>query len=440
MSSYATRPTPGDTAWFTRDRFGMFIHWGLYALPARHEWVKTRERMTDADYDRYFRRFDPDLFDPRDWARQAKAAGMRYAVLTAKHHEGFCLFDSQYTDYKATNTPAGRDLVREFTDAFRAEGLRVGFYYSLLDWHHPDFTIDVHHPRRDDPDARAQNEGRSMARYCEYVRNQVRELLTGYGKIDVLWFDFSYPEQCGTGDKAWMKGKGAEDWEAEKLIALARSLQPRILIDNRTGIEQDIWTPEQYQLGDWLRHPETGERLVWEACQTFSGSWGYYRDETSWKSPGQLIRMLVNTVSAGGNLLMNVGPTARGCFDRRACKALTVFADWMKYNSRSIYGCTMAEPDLLAACPRDCRMTQSQDGTRLYLHLFAYPFAHLELRGLAGRVEYAQFLADGSELRFTEGRAEHFSLGAAEGEDLLVIELPVQKPDGEVPVIELFLR
>ncbi len=440
MSSYATRPTPGDTAWFTRDRFGMFIHWGLYALPARHEWVKTRERMTDADYDRYFRRFDPDLFDPRDWARQAKAAGMRYAVLTAKHHDGFCLFDSQYTDYKATNTPAGRDLVREFTDAFRAEGLRVGFYYSLLDWHHPDFTIDVHHPRRDDPDARAQNEGRSMARYCEYVRNQVRELLTGYGKIDVLWFDFSYPEQCGTGDKAWMKGKGAEDWEAEKLIALARSLQPRILIDNRTGIEQDIWTPEQYQLGDWLRHPETGERLVWEACQTYSGSWGYYRDETSWKSPGQLIRMLVNTVSAGGNLLMNVGPTARGCFDRRACKALTVFADWMKYNSRSIYGCTMAEPDLLAACPRDCRMTQSQDGTRLYLHLFAYPFAHLELRGLAGRVEYAQFLADGSELRFTEGRAEHFSLGAAEGEDLLVIELPVQKPDGEVPVIELFLR
>ncbi|MBQ1404655.1 MAG: alpha-L-fucosidase [Oscillospiraceae bacterium] len=440
MSSYATRPTPGDTAWFTRDRFGMFIHWGLYALPARHEWVKTRERMTDADYDRYFRRFDPDLFDPRDWARQAKAAGMRYAVLTAKHHDGFCLFDSQYTDYKATNTPAGRDLVREFTDAFRAEGLRVGLYYSLLDWHHPDFTIDVHHPRRDDPDARAQNEGRSMARYCEYVRNQVRELLTGYGKIDVLWFDFSYPEQCGTGDKAWMKGKGAEDWEAEKLIALARSLQPRILIDNRTGIEQDIWTPEQYQLGDWLRHPETGERLVWEACQTFSGSWGYYRDETSWKSPGQLIRMLVNTVSAGGNLLMNVGPTARGCFDRRACKALTVFADWMKYNSRSIYGCTMAEPDLLAACPRDCRMTQSQDGTRLYLHLFAYPFAHLELRGLAGRVEYAQFLADGSELRFTEGRAEHFSLGAAEGEDLLVIELPVQKPDGEVPVIELFLR
>ena len=440
MSSYATRPTPGDTAWFTRDRFGMFIHWGLYALPARHEWVKTRERMTDADYDRYFRRFDPDLFDPRDWARQAKAAGMRYAVLTAKHHDGFCLFDSQFTDYKATNTPAGRDLVREFVDAFRAEGLRVGFYYSLLDWRHPDFTIDVHHPRRDDPDAEAQNEGRDMSRYCAYVRNQVTELLTNYGKIDVIWYDFSYPEQNGIGDKAWMKGKGAADWEADRLIALTRSLQPDILINNRTGIEQDIWTPEQYQLQDWLRHPVTGERVVWEACQTFSGSWGYYRDETSWKSPAQLIRMLVNTVSAGGNLLMNVGPTARGCFDRRACEALDVFADWMKYNGRSIYGCTMAAPDLLPACPRDCRFTQSADGKRLYIHLFAYPFAHLELRGLAGKVEYAQFLADASELRLTEGGVDHFSEGASRADDLLVLDLPTLQPAAPVPVIELFLR
>ena len=440
MSTYTTRPTPADTSWFTRDRFGMFIHWGLYALPARHEWVKTRERMTDAEYDRYFCRFDPDLFDPRDWAGRARAAGMRYAVLTAKHHDGFCLFDSRYTDYKATNTPAGRDLVRDFVEAFRAEGLRVGFYYSLLDWHHPDFTIDVHHPRRDDPDAQAQNDGRSMARYCEYVRNQVAELLTNYGQIDVIWYDFSYPDQNGTGDRAWMKGKGAADWEADRRIALTRTLQPQILINNRTGLEQDVWTPEQYQLQDWLRHPETGERVVWEACQTFSGSWGYYRDETSWKSPAQLIRMLVNTVSAGGNLLMNVGPTARGCFDRRACDELNVFAEWMKYNSRSIYGCTMAEPELLAACPRDCRMTQSSDGKRLYIHLFAYPFGCLELRGLAGKVKYAQFLADGSELRFTEGRVDHFSEGASRGDDLLVIELPVRQPETPVPVIEVFLR
>ena len=132
MSSYVTRKTPGDTTWFTHDRFGMFIHWGLYAMPARHEWVKTRERMTDDHYDRYFRHFDPDLYDPRQWARMAKAAGMKYAVMTAKHHEGFCMFDSQYTDYRCTNTPAGRDLIREYVEAFRAEGLRVGFYYSLI--------------------------------------------------------------------------------------------------------------------------------------------------------------------------------------------------------------------------------------------------------------------------------------------------------------------
>ena len=140
MSSYVTRKTPGDTAWFTHDRFGMFIHWGLYAMPARHEWVKNHECIPEDRYDLYFKHFNPDLFDPKEWARQAKAAGMKYAVLTTKHHEGFCLFDSQYTDYKSTNTPAGRDLVRAYVDAFRAEGLRVGFYYSLIDWHHPDFT------------------------------------------------------------------------------------------------------------------------------------------------------------------------------------------------------------------------------------------------------------------------------------------------------------
>ncbi|MDD4461339.1 MAG: alpha-L-fucosidase, partial [Eubacteriales bacterium] len=159
MSQYQTRKTQADTAWFTRDRFGMFIHWGLYALPARHEWVKMHEMIPEAQYQKYFDHFDPDQFDPKEWARQARNAGMKYAVLTSKHHEGFCLFDSQYTDYKATNTPAGRDLVREFVDAFRAEGLRVGFYYSLIDWHHPDFTIDMLHPRRRDADARQQNEG-----------------------------------------------------------------------------------------------------------------------------------------------------------------------------------------------------------------------------------------------------------------------------------------
>ena len=192
MSSYITRKTPGDTSWFVADRFGMFIHWGLYSMPARHEWIKSYEKISEEHYDKYFTYFDPDLYDAKAWAKRAKAAGMKYAILTAKHHEGFCLFDSQYTEYKSTNTPAGRDLVREYVDAFRAEGLHVGLYYSLIDWHHPDFTIDYQHPRRDEPNVKELNEGRDMRRYAQYMRDQVTELLTNYGKIDILWFDFSY--------------------------------------------------------------------------------------------------------------------------------------------------------------------------------------------------------------------------------------------------------
>lgn len=439
MSSYVTRKTPGDTAWFTHDRFGMFIHWGLYALPARHEWIKTREKISEEHYDLYFEHFNPDLYDPKEWARQAKAAGMKYVVMTAKHHEGFCMWDSQFTDYKCTNTPAGRDLIREYVDAFRAEGLHIGFYYSLIDWHHPDFTIDPLHPRRDDENARELNEGRDMHRYAEYMRNQVTELLTNYGKIDVLWFDFSYSQDRGTGEQSWQVGKGKDDWEAEELLALARRLQPGIIIDNRTEIDQDIWTPEQYQPTDWIRHPETGERVTWEACQTFSGSWGYYRDEMTWKSPEMLIRMLVNTVSLGGNLLMNVGPTARGYLDYRAEAALAVYAEWMKYNSRSIYGCTMAEPEF--ETPQDCRLTQSEDGKRIYIHLFAYPFAHLKLKGFSGKIKYAQFLHDGSEVRFTEGKIEHFSAAKEKEEaDTTILYLPDVKPHCLVPVIEIFLK
>lgn len=439
MSSYVTRKTPGDTAWFTHDRFGMFIHWGLYSLPARHEWVKTNEKISEEHYDLYFEHFNPDLYDPKEWARQAKAAGMKYVVMTAKHHEGFCMWDTQYTDYKCTNTPADRDLIREYVDAFRAEGLHIGFYYSLIDWHHPDFTIDPLHPRRDDADAKEQNEGRNMRRYAEYMRNQVTELLTNYGKIDVLWFDFSYSQNKGTGDKSWQVGKGKDDWEAEELLALARKLQPQIIIDNRTEIDQDLWTPEQYQPTEWIRHPETGELVTWEACQTFSGSWGYYRDEMTWKSPEMLIRMLVNTVSLGGNLLMNVGPTSRGYLDYRAEAALAVYADWMKYNSRSIYGCTMAEPEFQA--PQDCRLTQSEDGKRIYVHLFAYPFAHLKLKGFAGKIKYAQFLHDGSEVLFTEGKIDHFSAGSEkEDTDTAIFYLPDVKPHCLVPVIEIFLK
>ena len=438
MSSYVRRKTPGDTEWFVHDRFGMFIHFGLYALPARHEWIKTTEKITEEKYDQYFKHFNPDLYDPREWARRAKAAGMKYVVLTTKHHEGFCLFDSQYTDYKATNTPYGKDLVREYVDAFRAEGLHIGFYYSLIDWHHPDFPIDVIHPRRDDENAEELNKGRDMKRYAEYMRTQVTELLTNYGKIDILWFDFSYSDRRPD-QKDWMEGKGKDQWEAEKLLETARKLQPHIIIDNRTEIEQDLWTPEQFQPMEWVKHEKTGELVTWEACQTLSGSWGYYRDEMTWKSPEMLIDMLINTVCIGGNLLMNVGPTARGYLDYRAENALKVYADWMKYNSRSIYGCTMAEPEFMA--PRGCRLTQSDDGKRLYIHLMEYPFAYLEMHNLAGKIDYAQFLHDASEILYTERSSGHFCTeGQTVADDLVVFKIPPVKPPVTVPVIEVFLK
>ncbi len=441
MSSYKTRKTPGDTEWFRHDRFGMFIHWGLYAMPARHEWIKSKEMMTDEHYQRYFDHFNPDMYDPKEWARQAKAAGMKYVVLTTKHHEGFCLFDSKYTDFKSTNTPCGKDLVREYVDAFRAEGLRIGFYYSLIDWHHEDFTIDSCHPKKMLPDALEQNKTKDMRKYAEYMRNQVTELLSNYGKIDILWFDFSYKTEYGCPEFARFAGKGKDDWESEKLIETARKLQPGIIIDNRADIEQDLWTPEQYQPTEWVRHAETGELVTWEACQTFSGSWGYYRDEMTWKSPEQLVGMLIKTVSLGGNLLMNVGPTARGYLDYRAENALKAYADWMKYNSRSIYGCTMAEPEFKA--PQGCLLTQSEDEKRLYVHIMDYPFKALEIDGLAGKIEYIQFLHDASELFYDEKQkvmTDGLTIEKVNESGKVTIFLPVVKPNILFPTIEIFLK
>lgn len=231
--------------WWTDARFGMFIHWGLYAMPARHEWVKSNEHITNENYQKYFDQFNPDLYNPKQWAKEAKAAGMKYAVLTTKHHEGFTLFDSKYTDYKATNTQAKRDLVKEFVEAFRAEGIKVGFYYSLIDWHHPDFTVDRYHPLKPNNDNEAEyaalNKNRDMAKYRKYLFDQVTELLTRYGKIDILWADFSYPGKYG---------KGRDDWGSVALLKQIRKLQPQIIVDNRLDLNDyedgaDFETPEQ---------------------------------------------------------------------------------------------------------------------------------------------------------------------------------------------------
>lgn len=438
MSSYQRKKTIGDTEWFVHDRFGMFIHFGLYALPARHEWIKTREFISEEKYQTYFDHFNPDLMDAREWAKKAKAAGMKYAVMTAKHHEGFCLFDSQYTDYKSTNTPCGRDLVREYADAFRAEGLKVGLYYSLIDWHHPDFPIDIKHPRRNDPNAEELDRGRDMKKYAQYMRDQITELLTNYGKIDILWCDFSYPASPNA--PAWMQhggGKGKNEWESEKLIATIRALAPDIILNDRAQIPQDIVTPEQNHPALALIDPETGLDLTWETCQTFSGSWGYYRDETSWKTDRMLIKMLVETVAKGGNLIMNVGPTGRGDFDYRANSALDAYAAWMRVNARSIYGCTKAEPEFCA--PNGVVLTQSMDEKRLYIHLVEFPFSNLVVKGLtAEKIEYAQLLSDASEIFYAD-KTHHDAAGRPQGTQT-ELKIPGVAFDMTIPVIEVFLK
>ena len=425
-------PTPGDTSWFVQDRFGLFIHWGLYTLAARHEWVKSREKLSDAHYQRYFDHFDPDLYDPRVWAQEARNAGMRYFVVTSKHHEGFCLWDSALTDYKATKTPAGRDLLRPMVEAFRAEGLKVGFYHSLLDWHHPEFAPDIYHSQRDDMAYREAAKGRDIRKYAEYLHGQTRELLTQFGKIHVIWFDFSYSQRPAY---EGLPNKGKEDWQSEKLLAMVRELQPGILVNDRLELSGDLRTPEEYQPFGWMI--VNGRPVVWEACQTLNGSWGYYRDNLDWRNADELIRTLIDSVSKGGNFLLNVGPNGRGEFDPRAVQRLREIGAWMHLNGRSIYGCTASD----FTPPPDCRYTQN--GKRLYLHLFAYPYKHLHLAGLADRVEYAQFLHDASEIAMKvidpHQSAETINMaGLPVG--TLTLEVPLRQPEVTVPVIELFLK
>ena len=421
-------------AWWTNDRFGMFIHWGTYSMAARHEKVIKNEKMSDEHYKRYFDNFNPDLYNPTEWAKMAKAAGMKYAVITTKHHEGFSLFDSKHTEYKITKTPYGKDALKEWVDAFRAEGLKIGFYYSVIDWHHPDYTIDRVHPRapKNDADYEALNKGRDMNVYRKFMKDQMTELLTKYGKVDMLWLDFSFPGK---------NGKGSEDWGSVGLMKLVRKLQPGIIVNDRLDIKDyaggwDFTTPEQFKVTEWPT--DNGKKIPWETCQTFSGSWGYYRDELTWKDNKQLLVLLIESVSKGGNVLLNVGPTGRGEIDYRAQSALGKIGDWMKYNGKSIYGCTQAPAEF--EVPENSILTYNPTTNRLYIHLIDYPLENFTLKGMNGKIKYIQFLHDNSEIKIT--KRQGFGAGAGEGlhENDVNLSIPIVKPNVAIPVIEVILN
>ncbi len=257
--------------WFRDARFGMFVHWGLYSQLGRHEWVMNRERIPVEEYELLADTWKPGKWPARKWAKLAKQAGQRYMVLTTKHHEGFCLFNSELTDYNAVKRGPGRDLVAEFVEACRAEGLRVGFYYSLMDWHHPD-------------GARCAKNEKARRRFVDYIHGQIRELLTNYGKIDIMWYDVAWPLD-------------AEGWESEKMNKMVLELQPDIIMNNRNKLPGDFGTPEQRIV------PEKGTRM-WEACMTFNESWGYTPIDTNYKSAWDIVRRRYVPVScarsAGG--------------------------------------------------------------------------------------------------------------------------------------------
>ncbi len=374
----------------------MFIHWGLYAIPGRGEWYMSEAGIPAPEYEKYMKEFTGRDYDPAAWAGRAKKAGMKYVVLTAKHHDGFCLFDSQLTQYKSTNTPCGRDLVREFVDAVRGEGLRVGLYYSLIDWHHPDYPkySDINHPMRGNPAYR--DEKIDFNRYLEYMHAQIRELVSGYGKIDILWFDYAYGDLRG------------EAWKASELIKMVRFYQPDVIIDNRLETSGegfgslvtenpavysgDFVSPEQIIPPEGIRNVR-GERVLWELCTTMNNNWGYNPLDTAYKSSAMLIRKLVECVSKGGNMILNVGPDKNGRFNEQSCSLLDEIGSWLSLNGESIYGSGSAE------LPKPEWGWYTKKNGRIYAHILENPIGPLALTGLdKEKVGAVRRLADGSEV------------------------------------------
>ncbi|HEY0008498.1 MAG TPA: alpha-L-fucosidase [Tepidisphaeraceae bacterium] len=376
--------------WWLNARFGMSLHWGLYSIPGRGEWIRSSERLTIEQCQPFFDTFSPDVGCCREWARLAREAGAQYVVLTAKHHDGFCLWDSALTDYKATNTLARRDLIREYVEALRAEGLRVGLYYSLVDWHHPDYGPvfgDRQHPLRHDPHQRQLDPSRDWSRYVQYMHGQVEELMSNYGTIDVLFFDFSYWDFAG------------EQWGATELMQKIRKVQPNVVVNDRLGSEEIKSASPQPYVGDFdhaeqniPRHPvvdAAGRRVPWEAWFTLTNSWCHSEGDQDYKSAATVVRALVNCVSKGGNLCLNIAPDGKGHLADKTIEIVSKVGKWLAANGESIYGCgpaNLPKPDW-------GRYTLSRDGRRLFAHVLDQQIGHISLEGLRGWVEQPHVLS-----------------------------------------------
>lgn len=382
-------PDFGRGAWFREAQFGLFVHWGLYSVLGRGEWALNRERIPWPQYRGLADSFLANAFDPASWARDAVAAGMKYAVLTAKHHEGFCLWNSRLCPFNSANSAAGRDIVAEFAAAMRSAGLKVGLYYSLGDWSMPDWYRGL------------EGDEAARARFMDYTHGLVRELMTGYGPIDILWYDLP-------------QGYSAEEWRSLELNAMVRSLQPGILINNRSLTPQDFSTPEQH-----VKRAPAGR--LWEACLTMNNSWGYRPADNAWKTQATVVKSLVQAVSRGGNLLLNVGPDGDGAFPPRAREILAAVAAWRNRCGRSLRQVEQHDLPWLLAGEVTLR------GHRLWVFLDPYEGPHTTIGGLTNRVLQVTLLGQGA-VGFEQ-----------RGPQLKVTGLPALAPDPVMTVVEIEL-
>jgi len=377
--------------WWRTARLGMSLHLGAYSVAGRGEWLRSGEKLSVEQYQPYIEAFDPQPGCAREWARLAKDMGAGYVVLTAKHHDGFCLFDSALTSYKHRH-----DVVREYVEALRAEGLRVGLYYSLVDWHHPDYPAagDRQHPLRHDPASPARDARGDWSRYVAYMHGQVRELCTNYGVIDLLVFDFSYWDFV---DHAW---------GAAELVRDLRRLQPNIIFNDRMSREGIKRTQPPAWVGDFdhaeqdipraaVRN-EVGQMIPWESWFTVSNSWCFSPHDTHFKSAATLVRALVNCVSKGGNLMINVGPDARGHIQEAQQAPLRELGRWLELNAESIRGAGPAD------LPKPEWGRWTQRGQMLYAHLTEQPIGHVNLPGMRGKIADAMVISTNTQAILTD--------------------------------------